>query len=130
MNKQDEEIAKALKVRPYILAVDVDGCLAEKIEWQGFEVIGKPIPSVVEYVREAKARGCYITINTCRVTTLHNKISPESLDALRKWLKDNDVPYDEIWAAAGKPYANEYVDDRALNPFCSECQKKKFTFTT
>lgn len=124
MDKDSELIAKALKNRPYTLAVDMDGTLAVQGEWKGYGSIGAPIMSVIKDLRRAKRKGTYIVIHSCRVTTLDNKINPDSLDVMRKWLKDNDVPYDEIWTATGKPYADIYLDDKAANPGCPHCMRE------
>ena len=114
MDKDSELIAKALKNRPYTIVCDLDGTLAVQGEWRGYSSIGAPIMSVIKDLRRAKRKGTYIIIHSCRVTTLDNKINPDSLDVMRKWLKDNDVPYDEIWMGVGKPYGNEYWDNAAV----------------
>ena len=38
----------------------------------------------------------------------------DSLNNIYDWLIDNGVPFDEIWHGPGKPFANEYWDDRAV----------------
>lgn len=95
--------------------MDLDGTLAgQEFGWRGFDFIGEPIMSVVEAVRAEHAAGSRIILHTCRVTTLDNRIMPESLDVIRVWLKKHGVPVDEIWMGTGKPWASEYWDDRAV----------------
>jgi hypothetical protein len=71
---------------------------------------------MVKWVREQKAAGAKIIINTARATTLGGKIWPLALKTVEKWLETNDIPYDEIWTKPGKPKADLYVDDRAARP--------------
>ena len=114
MDRESELVGKALKNNQFTIAVDLDGCLAEMGEWRGYQYIGPPIMSVVKDIRRAKRRGAKIILHTCRISTIDNKIYPDSLDTIRKWLKDNDVPVDEIWMGTGKPAAQEYWDDKAV----------------
>ena len=116
MKKESELIAGALKSRPYTICVDFDGTLAVQGKWRGYQHIGAPIMSVIKKIRRAKRRGVKIVIHSCRVSTLDNRIHLESIDVMRKWLKDNDVPFDEIWCSSGKPYADMYIEDRAAKP--------------
>ena len=115
MDQESELIAKAMKGHPYTIAVDLDGTIASQEEgWRGFGHIGAPIMSVIKELRRRKRTGARIVLHTCRVTTLDNKVNPDSLETIKSWLKTNNVPVDEIWMGTGKPYANEYWDDKAV----------------
>ena len=105
-------MARADKQR--IIAVDLDGTLAVEGQWKGYEYIGEPIWPVIEAVRREKQKGTYVTIHTCRVATVDNKIFVDSVNTLRQWLSEHEVPYDEIWLATGKPFAHEYWDDKSV----------------
>lgn len=107
-----------------ILCVDLDGTLAEYDGWKGFLHIGNPRPSVVDVVREEYARGSRIIIHTARVTTISNKIIPQVLEAVRLWLIENKIEAHEIWAGTGKPYADHYLDDHAVNIDCPSCNER------
>lgn len=105
--------------------MDLDKTLAEQDDgWKGFSHIGEPIMAIVHEIRAEKASGSRIVIHTCRVTSLDNKVLPESLDAIRSWLTRHDVPYDEIWMGTGKPWGDWYVDDKAVNPDCHDCMSR------
>lgn len=95
------------------ICFDFDGVLAEYDGWKGFDVLGKPKQKVVEIVRQLKKEGHYIIIYTSRADT----------PTLRKWLEDNDVPYDNINREIDNPAYSSIkihyhclVDDRVVNP--------------
>jgi len=111
---------------PRVISIDLDGTLASQDKgWRGFHFIGKPVPRVVEILRREHRAGSYIILHTCRVTNLDNKVHPFSLDTIRAWLKKHSIFIDEIWMGVGKPYANVYMDDRAWNVCCSECNRRE-----
>jgi capsule biosynthesis phosphatase len=115
LDRESELIAKAMARAPRTIAVDLDGTLASQDGgWRGFQYIGPPIMSVVRELRKEKKAGARIVLHTCRVTTLDNKVNPESLDTIRDWLKKHRVPVDEIWMGTGKPWADAYWDDKAV----------------
>lgn len=76
------------------------------------------IEEMAAYLRAMKARGHYIIINTARnmatqdsnLGKVNKNVGLETL----QWLKDNNIPYDEIYF--GKPIADFYIDDRAIRP--------------
>jgi len=70
----------------------------------------------IEALRRWKAQGHYIIIHTARnMDTCRGNIGKalarQGLTTLQ-WLKDNDVPYDEIWWS--KPHADIFIDDKGL----------------
>ena len=105
-----------------IIAVDLDGTIAEYDGWKGVEHIGLPISKVTRVLRELKERGWYIRIFTCRLNGVHTKLGrcdiiKESKGYIENWLKAFNIPFDEIVLnIEGKPFAHVYLDDRAINP--------------
>ena len=92
------------------VVVDFDGVLAEYHGWQGEDVFGRPMPYASDALKEFREWGWRIVIWTTRRETR----------ALRRWLKDNDIPYDGINTSAhnppdtnSKPIAEVYIDDRS-----------------
>src|SRR5690606_7625378 len=85
-------------------AFDLDGtlCRTRGMDYSGAE----PIPERVALVRELKARGNRITIDTGRA--VHH------FDLTRSQLAEWGVPYDEL-RVGQKVAADVYVDDRAIN---------------
>lgn len=80
-----------------------------------------PKPQVIERMREFKAQGFEIVINTSRNMRTYDgnigKINANTLPIIIDWLNQHEVPYDEIYT--GKPWCGTegfYVDDRALRP--------------
>jgi len=123
--KAERELRRAIAAAPRrILCVDLDGCLAEYTSWCGYTCIGFPRPSVKALVLEEHKAGSYIIIHTARVTSKANTIIPEALAAVREWLVAMEIPYDEIWTGTGKPYASLYLDDKAHNIDCTECNER------
>lgn len=120
---EDDKLRDLLKHRKMTVACDVDGTLAEYEKWEGFFVIGKPRPHVVEWLRLMQKLGAYIIIHSCRATTADNKVYVDAVQFMVDWLKTNAIPYDEVWTAAGKPGADIYLDDKGKNPNCPSCME-------
>ena len=57
----------------YWIGVDLDGTLAYENEWQGIEYIGKPIPRMVERVKQLIADGEDVRIFTARASRLQSE---------------------------------------------------------
>jgi capsule biosynthesis phosphatase len=77
--------------------------------------------NVVEKMREYKAAGFEIVINTSRNMRTYNgnvgKINANTLPIILDWLKCHNIPYDEIYT--GKPWCGQegfYVDDKSIRP--------------
>jgi len=80
-----------------------------------------PNTKVIRALREYRARGYEIAINTSRnMRTFEGcvgKINVHTLPVILDWLQRHDVPYDEVYV--GKPWCGKdgfYVDDRAIRP--------------
>jgi len=122
---QDLELLKKLSERKTpTVAFDLDGTLATFSSWNGYAIVGAPVPKIAALARKFKREGAYILIHTCRVTTADNKVYTDSVNTVSQWLKFNRIPYDEIWLSTGKPHADYYVDDKAVNVTCDHCINK------
>lgn len=84
----------------------------------------RPIPKMIELLQNMKKEGHTIIIHTARRMTTHGynvgavirdigRITLDTLDAF-------DIPYDEL--LFGKPIADMYIDDRAINPYRNDMQ--------
>lgn len=108
MAAQDNHGGKAER---YAIAVDLDGTLAEYHGWKGVEHIGKPVPAMVEKVKQAVSEGKEVWIYTARVS------DPAESDladmAIRKWCDHYNIPIVDITATKHK-FFKEFWDDRAV----------------
>lgn len=94
------------------ICIDFDGVIADYQGWQGEDKFGSPIQGVQSAMDTLKNEGYTIIIFTTRKDT----------EALRKYLKENDIRYDYInenpeqptGSNPGKPIADMYVDDRSI----------------
>jgi capsule biosynthesis phosphatase len=97
------------------LCIDLDGVICQlKEPGQTYDQL-LPVPGAPEKLRELKANGHYVIINTAR----HMKTCQGNLGAVGAkislitltWLEKYQIPYDEIYF--GKPHADVYIDDNA-----------------
>jgi len=107
------------KIKPMRICFDLDNTLVTypriKDDYTTVDIIDKN----VEYLRYLKKFGHTIIIYTARRMKTHNgnvgklmcDIGKITFDTLEKF----DIPYDEIYF--GKPYADVYIDDLAVNCF-------------
>ena len=94
------------------VCIDIDGTISHYIEWVDSKTFGDVLPRCAETVHHLKADGWYVIIYTTRADK----------EEIQKFLNKNNVPFDAINenpnqpanAAGGKPYADVYVDDRAI----------------
>jgi hypothetical protein len=101
----------APKTRKLRLAIDFDGTL----HTGSYTNIGEPMPWAREVLEDAHDNGDYIIIHTCRARpdeTVNGKFWATSSHLVAGWLRDHSIPFDEITAL--KPYADVYIDDRAI----------------
>lgn len=78
-----------------------------------------PIQAMIDLARKMKSEGHTIIIHTARRMKTHSNnvgavirdIGKITFDTLEKF----EIPYDEL--IFGKPYADIYIDDRAVNPY-------------
>ncbi len=80
-----------------------------------------PNEEVIKKLKEYASHGCYVIIYSSKnMRTFKGnigKINAITLPQIIEWLKNNDVPYDEIYV--GKPWCGFngfYVDDKAIRP--------------
>ena len=99
--------------RPPIVAVDLDGTLAEDYETFDPDVVGEPRPGAIKAMKDFEALGWHIIINTVRGKT----------EPVEKWLKQHSIPYDEINHNKYQPAdsnekkicADLFIDDKGLD---------------
>jgi capsule biosynthesis phosphatase len=104
------------------LVIDIDHtiCTPNDAATNTFEKYGNatPIPEMIESIRKAREKGYRIVLFTARRMATHdgdiNKVIEDVGELTINWLKEHDVPYDELMF--GKPNAVYYVDDKALRP--------------
>jgi len=108
-------LKKKLK-RNLVVAVDLDGVIAEYDGWKGINVIDVPKKGAVEYLTKLSEEGWIIIVFTSRNIEVGNYVE--------KYLRQWKIPFDAInknindWHAdclKSKIYANLYLDDKSLN---------------
>lgn len=98
------------------LCIDFDGTICK---WK-YPYAGKPQPHVKEVLTKLKKRGFYISILSCRTSKeLHegpNAFIEKARHAkiIEDYMKEYDLPYDEILYDYDKPIAMYYIDDQAI----------------
>lgn len=101
------------------LVMDLDDTICRTVDGDYKHSI--PIEGVAMRLREYKAAGFEIVINTSRNMRTYEgnigKITAHTLPIIIDWLRQHNIPYDELHV--GKPwcgYEGFYVDDRAIRP--------------
>lgn len=89
------------------ISVDLDGTLAKYNGYKGATHIGEPVPAMAARVRRWVGRGKRVKIFTARAD------DEKSVNAIKKWLKDNELPDLEITNLKDKDCI-EFWDDRAV----------------
>jgi len=95
-----------------IICIDLDGTLAHYGEWKGESYFGDAIKGAKEALQKLKEKNWLIIIFTTRTDK----------EKIKNFLNDNELEFDYINenphqpenAIGGKPYADVYVDDRAI----------------
>lgn len=115
-----DEYALAGQLLMKRVVIDLDGTLTVD-EPDVPYTMKRPRPEVVEAVRRWKADGYDIIVFTARNMRTFSgsvgKINLHTLPVIAAWLKQHDIPVDEL--LVGKPWCGTdgfYVDDRALRP--------------
>lgn len=102
------------KRRPRI-CVDLDGVLAKYDGWRGIEHFGEPIPGAIEFTRDL-SQWAEIVIYTARCNKKEDRRPIRELrEFVRVWLDGHGFAWDEIYTSQGKPFADAYIDDRAVS---------------
>jgi adenylylsulfate kinase len=94
------------------ICIDIDGTISHYIEWVDSKTFGEVLPHCAETIHHLKADGWYVIIYTTRADKAE----------ISKFLEANNIPFDAINenpnqpdnAKGGKPIADVYVDDRAI----------------
>lgn len=98
---------------------DLDNTLVTPPAVKGDYTTVEPISTRINFCRYLKKMGCTIIIHTARRMKTHGgNMGKVQLDATRTildTLEKFDVPCDELYI--GKPYADMYIDDKAVNPW-------------
>jgi hypothetical protein len=93
---------------------DLDGCIADTSLGNYDLTQTKPIISNAKMCRKAHRNGRKIIIFTARHW--------DEYPIIEWWLKKHRIPFKMI--VCGKILTRVYVDDRAVNPFCSGCKER------
>jgi capsule biosynthesis phosphatase len=103
-----------------MLVVDVDGTLAGPASDGDYRACA-PNAAMIDRLRELRAAGWKIALATSRNMRTHDgnigRINAQTLPVLLEWLREHDIPFDELHV--GKPWPGRhgfYVDDRAIRP--------------
>lgn len=105
-----------------IVAIDLDGTLAEYDGWVGPEYIGKPTLNGIAMCHALRTRGYKVIVYTCRNNITMNdkyKINTYKVrDTIRAWLDMHGLDFVTLSLDYGKPFAHVYLDDRGarFNP--------------
>jgi capsule biosynthesis phosphatase len=104
---------------PKRFCFDLDNTLVTYPRIPGDYASVEPIKKTIEYLRFLKNQGNYIIIYTARRMKTHKgnlgcilaDVGKVTLDTLERF----NIPYDEVFF--GKPHADFYIDDLAVNAF-------------
>lgn len=77
----------------------------------------EPIIEMIEFIQDLHRWKHRIIIHTARRMLTHKgnllMIEQDVGEVTRQWLKEHNVPYDEL--IFGKPYGDFYIDDKAID---------------
>lgn len=98
---------------PITVAVDLDDTIADASAVK-YPEIGPPKKGARRALQILSDLGCVIRIYTCRLNAQSE--SPErQLERVTNYLRDQRIPHDDIvLAPEGKPFADFYIDDKAV----------------
>lgn len=95
-----------------VIAVDLDGTLAEYNGWRGIEHIGKPVQNVLDALRYNKEQGAEIWIFTARLSGEENE-AKQAYFHIEQWLERYNITVDGVTSNKMKKFT-EIWDDRAV----------------
>lgn len=117
-----QEVKQSLATLPtpsLRICLDLDNTLVTSPVKEGDYSTVQPIPKMIDLVQKWKAKGHTILIHTARRMQTHkHNVGAAIADCAKITLQTLDkyqIPYDEL--LFGKPIADVYVDDKALNPY-------------
>lgn len=119
--------------REFRVAIDVDNVLHSYTSpWShAADISDPPLPGAIEWLERLAAEGARIILHTCRFTCWNPEAAgfiagdPQQVEAaVWDWLtqhglSDSACERVSMWTWVGKPYADAYVDDKAI-AFCGE----------
>jgi len=110
-----QKVAKKKRSRKRLtVCVDLDGVLSNYGGWKGIEHFGEPIPGAVDFTKDLSRR-YRIVIFTSRCHEEEGRDVDYARKLVTAWLDRHGFAYDEIYTGNGKPFANAYIDDRAVS---------------
>lgn len=112
----------------YTVAVDFDNTIYAGPFVAADVVSGDPLPGAIAWLKSELARGHLLIIHTCRLTASHEGCTfpieshrdPYVVrGVIASWLAQHGLTFEEVksiqfWLHPGKPFAHEYLDDRAV----------------
>ena len=100
-----------------IIAVDLDGTLAQYDGWKGIGHIGCVIPEVANAMERAQSEGAEVHLFTARVSDPDD--AAEAHAVISKWAEANHFNFASITAVKHK-FFTEFWDDRAIQVIKNE----------
>lgn len=103
-----------------IIAIDLDGILAEYDEWRGHNHFGKPIKKNIEEIKRLHKDGFTLILFTTRLNPQNAQERmdlPKTEQKISEWLKRMGIRKCFSKLTGRKPIARYYVDDRAVTSF-------------
>jgi len=105
-----------------IIAIDLDGTILDEDIDEFFRTngkfFGKPKPFVRQALKEFQDLGYHITIFTARLNKSSEQINKngyaETYESIGRILLKYAIPFNSIYEGNGKPFANIFIDDRAV----------------
>lgn len=118
LQKSDTKVAEIQK-KKLRFCFDLDNTLVSYPVIPGDYSTVQPITKMIQMVRNLKQEGHEIVVYTARrMATHHHSVGKVVRDIgmiTMQTLEKFNIPYDEL--IFGKPIADIYVDDRAINPY-------------
>jgi hypothetical protein len=78
------------------IGVDLDGTLAVYDKWVDITHIGKPVPKMLERVKNWIKNGKTVKIFTARVSSNDSNLNDEIVSHIHKWCEENGLPALEV----------------------------------
>lgn len=116
---------KMLTTKTLRICFDIDNTLVSKPKVPGDYSSVEPIDKNVDLLRRLKSSGHVIILHTARKMSTHAGNAGKALADIGRTtfetLEKFEIPFDEIYF--GKPSADFYIDDKAINAF-EDVEKK------
>ena len=101
-NQANQAPPQKAKRPEMVIAVDYHGTINDK---------GEVIQEMKDKMIELKNRGFKLIIYSAGFNN-----NPGTINGIETFLRENNIPFDEVWQRTGKPDADLYVDDKSWNP--------------